>query len=411
MKLTPKGMRDILPEDMIIREDVKKRITEIYQNYGYRPLDTPAMEYLDTLRMKAGEDVNNQIFVLEGERLGLRFDLTVPLARVAANSDLTKPFKRYCIGPVWRREEPQKGRYREFWQADVDIIGSKSMRCEAELLHLAVEVCQKFGFDKPKILLNNRKILDTLSSKLGFDNEKEEVFRILDKIDKIGYAEVEGQLRGFLGDRVEEFLSYIKSGNRNNEKLDSIREISPEGSAELDQILLMCDFDIEIDLSLVRGLGYYTGPIFEIKLSDDIGTVMAGGRYDHLMEVYGQSDPAVGVSIGIERLIVLLSERQKKRHSRTDAFVGCAKTEYYAYSLQVASELRKYGIRVETDLKGRNLRKQFEYVNSLAIPFMVILGQREKESGKVTFKEMESGYESLISIDEAAELIRRGCSA
>ncbi|HID72887.1 TPA: histidine--tRNA ligase family protein, partial [Candidatus Micrarchaeota archaeon] len=215
MKGTPKGMRDIMPEDMLIRESVKERITELYRSYGYRPLDTPALEYLETLRKKAGEEADKQIFVLKDERLGLRFDLTVPLARVAAGSDFPRPFKRYCIAPVWRKEEPQKGRFREFWQADVDIIGSSSMRCEAELLSLAKEVCSMFGFEKPKITLNNRKILEALAEELEMGREKEEVFRILDKIDKIGRAAVEEQLGLLLGDRASDLLSYIKTTGKN----------------------------------------------------------------------------------------------------------------------------------------------------------------------------------------------------
>jgi len=408
MSSTPKGMRDIMPQDMLIRESIKEKITELYRSYGYRPLDTPALEYLETLRKKAGEEADKQIFVLKDERLGLRFDLTVPLARVAASSDFARPFKRYCIAPVWRKEEPQKGRFREFWQADIDIIGSSSMRCEAELLTLANEVCTAYGFDKPKILLNNRKILEALAEELEIGKEKEEVFRILDKIDKIGRAAVEEQLELILGNKASDFLSYIKTTGKNKEKLDRVRDVCTEGVEELEQILELCNFDIEIDLSLVRGLGYYTGPVFEIKLSDDIGTVMAGGRYDKLLAVYGQDDPAVGISIGIERLITLLAEREEKKLSRTQVYVACAKPDFYKDALSTAAKLRKKGLFVETDLKKRNLRKQFDYVNALGIVYMIIIGQREKESGKVTLRNMVSGDENLVSLADAAKKIKEG---
>lgn len=407
MEETPKGMRDIMPEDMIIRERVKEQIILLYRRYGYRPLDTPALEYLDTLRKKAGEEADKQIFVLEGERLGLRFDLTVPLARVAANMDFPRPFKRYCIAPVWRKEEPQKGRFREFWQADVDIIGSGSMRCEAELLTLAREACVLFGFGKPRIMLNNRKILDAMADKLKLGKQKEEAFRILDKLDKIGQAEVERQLEDLLGDRATGLFEYVKTKGTNRQKLDAVRALCPEGVKELEDILALCGFEIEIDLFLVRGLGYYTGPVYEIKLSDGIGTVMAGGRYDALLGVYGQPDPAVGISIGIERLITLISDRESEcgAGTHTRAFVACAKPEFYGDALKAAAVLRDGGIPVETDLKDRNLRKQFEYANALGIRYAVIIGQREKDSGMLTVRDMVSGKEVSLSPESAIAML------
>ncbi|MDD5340762.1 MAG: ATP phosphoribosyltransferase regulatory subunit, partial [Candidatus ainarchaeum sp.] len=206
-KLTPKGMRDIGPEDMFIREEVIEKIRSAFRSCGYRPLETPALEYLDTLRAKAGPEVDKQIFVIDGNEYGLRFDLTVPLARYAASTDAPKPFKRYAIDVVWRKEEPQRGRFREFYQADADIIGSPSMRSEAELLRLAKDLCVAFGFDKPKIMLNNRKILDGVAAKLGVDvAARDEVYRVLDKLDKIGEAEVIRLLKEILGKKSDEVV-------------------------------------------------------------------------------------------------------------------------------------------------------------------------------------------------------------
>ncbi len=397
MKLTPKGMRDFLPEEMIVREEVRGRITGLYRKYGFRPMVTPAMEYLDTLRAKAGEEIDQQIFVLSDEKLAMRFDLTLPLARVAANSDFPRPFKRYYIAPVWRKEEPQKGRFREFYQADADIIGTKSMRAEAELLTMANEICADFGFKKPKIMLNNRKILEELAKKVGFVKQKDDVLRLLDKMDKIGTEAVEEGLRDILGVRADELMEYTANGRSNEEKLESVRKISAEGVSEIEEILSFCDFPIEIDLSMVRGLGYYTGPVYEIKLSDDIGTVIAGGRYDNLLSIYGREDYATGISVGIERLITLILEKRKSRKKTySRVFVACAKQDFYKDSLQLANYFRKNGIAVETDLNGRNLRKQFDYANSLSIQYAIIVGQREIDSGKFTLRNMETGKEESL---------------
>ncbi len=407
MKLTPKGMRDFPPEEMIVREAARDRIIDVYKRYGFRPLGTPAMEYVETLRAKAGEEIDQQIFCLSDEKLALRFDLTVPLARVAANSDFPRPFKRYYVGPVWRKEEPQKGRFREFYQADADIIGTKSMRAEAELLATANEICMEFGFSKPKIFLNNRKILEGLAKKVGFVKKKDEVLRLLDKLDKIGEEAVEEGLREILGMRAEELLEYTADRRNNEEKLESVRNVSEEGVKELEEILSLCSFPVEIDLSMVRGLGYYTGPVFEIKLSESIGTVIAGGRYDSLLGIYGREDPATGISVGIERLIALVLEKsgsRKKTYSRV--FVACATQEFYKNAVQLANYLRKNGIDAETDLNERNLRKQFDYANSLSIPYTVIVGKRELETGRFTLRNMETGKEEQLTEEKIAARLK-----
>ncbi len=407
MKLTPKGMRDIPPADMMLREETMDKIRDIFRSYGYRPLDTPAMEYLTTLQAKAGDEVSKQIFVIEGGEYGLRFDLTVPLARFASATDEPKPFKRYAIDNVWRREEPQRGRFREFYQADVDIVGSSSMRCEAELLSLARDVCSAFGFDKPRIMLNNRKILDGIAKKIGVsEEEKAGVFRVLDKLDKIGEDEVEKLLREILGGKTDEFLSIIRSGADNEKRIELAAKYSEDGASELKQILDLCDFEVEVDLFLVRGLGYYTGPVFEVKLSDDIGTVLAGGRYDNLLGVYGKDDPAVGISVGIERLITLLLERNKaSKKTNTKVFVAAVKSEFYSNAMEVSKKLRESGISCETDLNERNLRKQFDNVNALSIPYVIVLGQKEIESGELTLRDMTSGNEEKMPLEKIIEKI------
>lgn len=407
MKLTPKGMRDIDPENMIIREEVIEKIRSVFKVFGYRPLETPAMEYLDTLRAKAGPEVDKQIFVIDGDEYGLRFDLTVPLARYASSTTVPKPFKRYAIDVVWRKEEPQRGRFREFYQADVDIVGSSSMRCEVEILSLVKVVCAEFGFNKPRIMVNNRKILDGVAEKLGFVDKKTEVFRILDKLDKIGEKEVEKLLREILGKNAEKLLEIIRTKGDNKKKLELAAEYSPEGAKEIEEILSMCNFEVEFDLFLVRGLGYYTGPVFEAKLSDNMGSVAGGGRYDNLLGVYGQDAPAVGVSFGIERLITLLEEK-KKSDKKTESMIVIAavKPEFYANSIEIAEKFRKANISCETDLNERNLRKQFDYANVLSIPYVAIVGEREIATKKITLRNMASGKEQLLTVADAIKQLR-----
>ncbi|MBN2478130.1 histidine--tRNA ligase [Candidatus Micrarchaeota archaeon] len=402
---TPKGMRDFLPEDMIQREQVIEKIKKAFKKYGFRPLETPAMETMEVLTAKAGDEIKSQIFRIEDSDWGLRFDLTVPLARVAANTQYPKPFKRYCIGRVWRREEPQKGRFREFWQADADIIGSKSMRCEAELLSMANSLLYEFGFKKPKILLNNRKILDALAASLDIEEKKNRVFRELDKIDKIGKKETEKNIGNLIGkEKSKELFKLLAVSGSNDKKLKSAEKLSSEGADELREILDLCSFDIEIDLSLVRGLGYYTGPVYEIKLSRDMGTVVAGGRYDDLMGLYGRNEYATGISVGFERLTALIKSESAET-TPTKVFVASVKG-YYKDALKTAEKLRTEGINAEADLNERNLKKQFDYANSLKIPLIIIIGEKEAKENKVTLRDMDSGKEEFLLLKDALNKIR-----
>ena len=443
MKPTPKGMCDILPEDAILRREVLELVEKIYRKYGFVPIETPALEYLATLRAKAGEEIDKQIFKFDDNELGLRFDLTVPLARVAANNAFAKPFKRYAIAPVWRKEEPQKGRFREFWQADIDIIGTKGMRAEAELLAAARESLLALGFKELRILINNRKILDALAAKLGIENKKEAIFRLLDKIDKVGEDAVKKEMgevigsektkklfeifdpeeRSSLGDRDFNRSLEICSTEQtdrdrrsrdtkgdNKKKLEITRVLSEEGAIELEEIVAGCDFEVEVNLALVRGLGYYTGPVFEIKASDSIGSIAGGGRYDNLLGIYGQADYAVGISLGIERIINLIKEKKQKEDQTnktySKVFVACVKPELFEDSTKIASKLRKNNIACEVDLNERNLRKQLEYVNALAIPYLIVVGEREIKEGKFTLRDMKTGKEEKLSIDEIVNRLR-----
>ena len=401
MNVTPKGMRDFLPEDMVLREKLIGTIKDVYKKYGFQPMETPAMETLDTLKAKAGDEVEKQIFIVEDD-MGMRFDLTVPLARVVANTSFPRPFKRYQISRAWRKEEPQKGRFREFWQADADIIGTKGMRAEAELLTMAKEVLDMLGFKKPVILINNRKILETLVVKLGIDDKKVEVFRLLDKIDKIGEEEVKKQLSDVIGkNKVKELFSSIEIKGNNKKKIEAAKKIDEEGAKELEEILELCN--ATVDLALVRGLGYYTGPVFEIKLSKEIGSVAAGGRYDGLLAIYGQGDSATGISFGIDRLVTLMKKGESEPFAKV--FVACVKPNIYKDAVKIAEKFRKGGIPTEVDLNERNLKKQFDYANALNIPYMAIVGERELKQKKINLRDMETGKEKLVSVEEAIKMV------
>lgn len=401
---TPKGMRDIDPQTMMVFEDAISKIKKIYILNGYKPLETPALEYIETLTAKAGEEAKRQIFQVD--EYGLRFDHTVSLARYASNSDDPKPFKRYSIGPAWRKEEPQRGRFRQFYQADADIVGTHSIRAEVELLSIAKKICNEFGFNSPRIMVNSRKILDGIAEALDFQNEKEEVFRILDKLDKLSEVEFEKQLFALLGVKSEKLLKIIRYIGSNEEKLLLASNYSKDGADEIRNIISLCDFEIEVDLYLVRGLGYYTGPIFEIKLQNNMGTVISGGRYDKLLSVYGQDFPAVGISVGLDRLVTLLIENNPiQTKTRTTIYISNVNDELYKDAIGVASKLREAGISVETDLSEKNLKKQFEYANAQSIPYVLVLGKKEIEIKKFPLKDMKTGNESVLSLEEIIEMV------
>lgn len=408
---TPAGMRDFTPKEMVVRKWVVEKIEEKLKLYGFRPLDTPAMEFLDVLTAKSGEEIEKQIFRIKGENIGLVFDLTVPLARfVASNLELPKPFKRYAIAKVWRNEEAQKGRYREFIQADADIVGTRSMRAEGELLNLTYDTLNGLGFDvkKAKFLLNNRKILNGLAESCGIKEEvKDDVFRSLDKIDKIEESKVISELEVKVGrKKAEEIIKSLKVDGGNREKLEFAKKYSKEGAEELEEILRYFPM-AEVDLFLVRGLAYYTGPIFEVRLSEEIGSVAGGGRYDRLIGLYGQQEYATGISFGIERLVYLINKKEKEdiAETPTKIFVVNVKPEFYSYALEVANEIRKAGVCAEVDLNERNLRKQLEYANALRIPYVAVVGGREKKEGKITLRNMKTGEEEFLSVMEAVKKV------
>jgi histidyl-tRNA synthetase len=417
----PKGTRDFLPEDMIARKFILETIEKTFQKFGFQPMDTPAFEDWQLLSKKGsgGEAIKNEIYYFRDKsdrELGLRFDLTVPTARVvASNPQLPKPFKRYQIGKVWRYDNPQAGRFREFTQTDADIFGSKKMACEAECMAAAVYALKQLGFRDFSIRLNNRKILNALLEFTGIKNPAE-VLRVLDKLEKTGENEVLRQLTNIAGEKTaKKLLSLIKISGQPKTVLLKGRKVlggiktAEEGFFELEEITKESETygisgRLSIDFSLVRGLDYYTGPIYEISAkSAAIGSIAGGGRYDSLIGLYsGKPIPATGFSFGVERICEIMKNEGmfKFQKTYTKIFVVSVSDKTRKDAMEIAEKLRSRGIETETDLMGRDIRKQMEYANSTGIPFALFVGEKELKEKKFTLKDMRTGKEKKIKIEE-----------
>jgi histidyl-tRNA synthetase len=455
-----RGMRDFLPADVRKREYVIDVIKDVYERYGFEPLETPAVENIETLMGKYGEEGNQLIFKIlkrgvhesTGEAdLALRYDLTVPLARVVAehHSGLPKFFKRYQIQPVWRADRPARGRYREFYQCDVDVLGTGSMVVEAELIAAASEALSKLGFDAFTIRLNHRQLLTGILDAAGIPLEKHgDALVVLDKLDKMGAGGVLGELeRRGLGEvgkklilpfteaavliveaygkaeRGVDTLSPTESRAMNTsilERLESFigsHEVGLSGIRDLHKIIeLMSKSDvvsrIEVDPSLARGLSYYTGAIMEIVVPGLSGSLGGGGRYDNLVGMFlGQDLAACGFSLGLERIIVVMTDRRMFPpalvSSPADVMVTIWNEETSADSLALATEMRKEGLRVDLYPEADKLGKQFKYASSRNIPFVVVLGEDERARGEVSIKDLRSGHQRSIKRDTLAVHLRQ----
>lgn len=429
-----RGMRDFLPADVRKREYVIGIIKEVYEKYGFEPLETPAVENLETLTGKYGEEGNQLIFkilkrgeklnVSQGEKgladLALRYDLTVPLARVVANykNDLPKFFKRYQIQPVWRADRPARGRFREFYQCDVDAIGSSSMIVETELITAVCEILTKLGFNDFTVRLNHREILrGILESVKIAENKQTDALTALDKLDKIGK---DGVLREFVergidknaGERLLKLFS--NSADKSNENiLLMLREFigKSNGLDELAEILKFITLkNVKIDASLARGLSYYTGAIFEINVSDLAGSLGGGGRYDGLIGMFGKEQiPACGFSLGLERIIVVMEEREMfppaLQHASADVLITIWNKKSISESLKLANELRSADLRVLVYPEADKLGKQFKYASQIKVPFVCVLGESEIAENKVTLKNMQTGEQQSVSREKIADNI------
>jgi histidyl-tRNA synthetase len=452
-----RGMRDFLPAEVRKREYVIGVIKEVYERYGFEPLETPAVENIETLLGKYGEEGNQLIFKIlkrgEHEKTGeadlaLRYDLTVPLARVVAQyqNELPKFFKRYQIQPVWRADRPARGRFREFYQCDVDVLGSKSMVVEAELIAAASDALVTLGFNDFTIRVNHRRILNGIfeASELPLD-KRNDFLVALDKLDKIGREGVarEFEQRGILlneGNRAARLLLDLQlawvekafdvevqlrgdfdASERsavNNRLLERIGECiagnieAQTGLAELKTLLDLIEQTpaqgrVEIDPLLARGLSYYTGAIIEINVADLTGSLGGGGRYDNLVGMFlGRDVPACGFSLGLERIIVVMSERNmfppELVASPADVMVTIWNEDSVGESLSLATELRSGGLRVDLYPEADKMGKQFKYASSRGIPYVLIVGDDERARGEVAIKDMKSGEQRSVKRAEVA---------
>ena len=425
------GFMELLPENQILFNNIIDTIRETYESFGFLPLDTPILEYSDVLLAKAGGETEKQIYRFKkGDNdISLRFDLTVPLARyVSMNyNDLIFPFKRYQIGKVYRGERPQKGRFREFYQCDIDVIGeSLSLTYDAEIPMIIYELFNKLNFGKFTIRINNRKILNGLFSSLNINSKNIEVLRIIDKLDKIGEAEVKKELLnlGLDKDTVTKVLSFIGIKGANDEIISSLKElnISNEvfntGLKELEYVInSLKTFGLDetyfsIDLTIARGLDYYTGTIYETTLDEypSLGSICSGGRYDKLTEYYTNIPlEGIGISIGLTRLFSKLLEAEiikPNTKSLVKVLVIPFDETNINYCMDIASQLRKEGAVSEVYLEQKAFKKKMNYANRLGIPYVCIIGEDEQKSNKVTLKNMITGEQVLIDKDKVFESIK-----
>jgi histidyl-tRNA synthetase len=449
-----RGMRDFLPADIRKRNYVINIIREVYESYGFEPLETPAVENLETLTGKYGEEGNQLMFKIlkRGEKLqeelsegkiksekdlsdlALRYDLTVPLARVVANyrNDLPKFFKRYQIQPVWRADRPARGRYREFYQCDVDAIGSKSMLVEAELVSAVSEILQRLGFNDFTIRVNHRKLLAAiLSLRIADESKHIDSLVALDKLDKIGEEGVIKELiqRGIEEETAELFLetftnlekavSQLEANEQNNastlKSLETTLSESDTGKSAIADLRKILDYSknsqIKIDPSLARGLSYYTGAIFEINVPDLAGSLGGGGRYDGLIGMFGKEQiPACGFSLGLERILIVMNERgmfpPELETNSADVLVTIWNEDSIGESLKLAAELREKGLRVLVYPEADKLGKQFKYASQINIPYVCVLGDTEIAENKVTLKDLGTGEQETVSREEIAAKLK-----
>ena len=415
----PRGTRDWMPEEAWLKRSVEDRIRRVFESYGYGEVITPAFEHLELLVAKAGEEVVDQIYNFKdkaGRDLGLRFELTTPIARiVSSRPELPKPIRFYYIAPVWRYEEPQHARLREFWQAGVELIGVEGVEGDAEVVAVLYDALRSAGLKDFRILVNDRRVVEDVLTSAGVSEEKiAAALRALDKLERMGEEFVVGELckLGLDGDRArkvvdklaEGFSSFTpstKRGETGAKRLSELLEILEEGYG----------VRVEVDLSIVRGLGYYTGVVFEAKCKDgSIGSIAGGGRYDDLISSLGGPQlPATGMAIGVERLLEALSaqgELPRYRPAEVTVIPVGAERKVLAAALKVAQELRNNGFRVVVEYSRRSLSKTLERLSKSGVRFAIILGPSELSAGIMTVRDMEAWEEFKVRVEEVVSLIK-----
>jgi histidyl-tRNA synthetase len=443
----PKGTRDFGPVAMAKRQFIFDTIKKVFQKFGFQPLETPAMENLTTLTGKYGDEGDQLLFkildngdylkevdssTLETRNLkrltpaisgkGLRYDLTVPFARyvVMNRHEVTFPFKRYQIQPVWRADRPQKGRYREFYQCDADVVGTNSLLCEAEILLMIKEAMNNLGFTNYTTKINHRGVLNGIADLIGASGKETELFVAIDKLDKIGESKVREELmtKGFTADNLDVVFSILNKKGSNTEKIEFLLQqfktvaSGQKGVDDLKSVFdLLTNFGsnddhVELDLSLARGLSYYTGCIFEVKINNvSIGSVSGGGRYDNLTASFGDKEnlSGVGFSFGIDRLYDAMEELTifpKETLLSSTVLLCYFDAASQAYGLKVLSALRSAGIASEIYPDQVKLKKQLDYANKKLIPYTIVIGDNEMNTGALAFKNMESGQQENLTTEQ-----------
>lgn len=445
----PKGTRDFSPIEMVRRNYIFNTIKEVFKLYGFQQIETPAMENLSTLMGKYGDEGDKLLFKIlnsgdyladvDSEMLaarnsiklinkisekGLRYDLTVPFARfVVMNRDkLSFPFKRFQIQPVWRADKPQKGRYREFYQCDVDVVGSDSLLNEVELIQIVDEVFRRLKVNVA-IKLNNRKILSGIAEVIGEADKIVDITVAIDKLDKIGLENVNAELasKGLPQEAIDKLQPIIQLQGTNHEKLETIKNVlasSETGLKGVEEIATILDFTeklniqtkVELDLTLARGLNYYTGAIFEVKALDvQIGSITGGGRYDNLTGVFGLSGVSgVGISFGADRIYDVLNQLDlypSEVSQTTKILFTTFGDAELRFAVECAKAVRSAGISAEVYPEPSKMKKQMSYANAKNIPFVAIIGETELNEKKVMLKNMESGEQQLLSIEEVIPML------
>lgn len=449
----PRGTRDFGPEVMLRRNKIIGTIRSIFERYGFAPLETPAMELLSVLTGKYGDEGDQLIFKIldSGDFLkevtpedlsagakkltskiaekALRYDLTVPFARfvVMHRNEISFPFKRYQIQPVWRADRPQKGRYREFYQCDADVVGTDSLLCEAEIIAMINEALPQLGIKDFSIKINNRKCLTGLAEIAGVPGQEGPLCVAIDKLDKIGLDAVKGELseRGFTNETIARLDPIFHISGGAQERLASLEQLLQgsatglQGIAELREVLNLASLlgtnlhTVEIDPVLARGLSYYTGAIFEVKAHNvAIGSISGGGRYDNLTGSFGVPGlSGVGFSFGIDRVYDVMTELglfEGLYAGGTQVLISNFDAAALGYSLSLLQNLRQHGISAELYPENTKLKKQFQYAESRQIPFMLIAGETEMNNGAVTLKELATGKQETLSLEEVASRLQGG---
>ena len=424
------GFMELKPNEQILFDQIKEKIEESYKRFGFLPLDTPILELSEVLLAKAGGETEKQIYrFTRGDDLAMRFDLTVPLAKYVSKNygELQFPFRRYQIGKVYRGERPQKGRFREFYQADIDIIGDGelSIMNDAEIPSIIYTTFKNLGFDDFTIRINNRKILNGLFEYLNIVELSTEIMRIIDKLEKIGKENVKLELLklNIEEENVVKILEFISISGNNEEKIEALEklniknEVFEKGLFELKEVVKYIrlfgvpEENFSIDLTIARGLDYYTGTVYETFLDNyrEIGSVCSGGRYDNLAENYtDKSLPGVGIAIGVTRLFDQLNDLKlikTEKESISDVLV-ISTSDDVSECLPIANTFRKEGINTEVYMNDKKMKAKFKYADKLKIPYVAIIGEDEVRENKVSLKNLVTGKQDTINIQEAVEILK-----